>query len=446
MLSWLPLVGCAPVRVDVPLDVLPVDPPAGVVVSYPVDARPASQRVAGGFYSTSLPVPFTTHGDANLRPSPLGLVDHAVMEGISKALVVDDTAVPVQVRVYVLRLEGRRDVSDAQWVSVLTGGLAGTVGKFLYPAWFEVDGRVRVRLDVDGQPPLLRDFAAYAVHQRPLALTWPYWSLGRRSPTREAFQDGFRQVHDELADEIGRFVAQAARGEPLTAGFAPEHTAFSSLDGGDGSSDTFDLRGPGEDRLASRKYGHPRFSMWTGHDTRAGDVVGLVGLPLDTFGYGVGVTDGLQANVDLTVLGLFNGVAGGLRARALRVGPTQLSFDGSVGLNVALPPERRHRPELASTNVGAGAVISHRPHEVTWFVAGGAWRADVRHTYDAFDAIALGTLHGVRFGPGVEAQVTPTAVVGLRLDAMSTFQDGEALALRDRSSWVWVPQIGVGLR
>ncbi len=440
------LLGCAPALVDLPAPDVLGRPPQGapVAVAWPVDARPAPERAGGGFYDSTLPVPFVTHGDVNLRPSPLGFVDRATRTGLAWAGVPEDPAADVEVRVYVLHLAGSRDVSDAQWVSTLTGGVAGTFGKFIYPAFFEVRGAVRV--EVRGPAGVIvRDVDAYAVREVPVARTWGVWSLFRRDVAQEQMTDAFVEVEQELLHGIGLVVVGGREGL-ASGGDAPTANAFTSLDPDWRSSDTFELRGAYEDERALAKYGHARFSLWTGHDTDRGDVVGQLGLPLDTFGYDIGVYDRVQAHVDLTVLGLYNGASGGARVQVIEVGDTKLSVEGWVGLNVALPPERRYVPELAALSAGGAVMVSARPKEITWFASAGLFGADVRHSYDAFGGVEEGDAYGVRIGPGFELQVTPTAVVGLKVEALAQVSAGTALRLTDLPPVVLVPQIGLGLR
>ena len=439
-------VACAPALVKLPAPEVLGRPGEGtaVALAWPVDARPAPERAGGGFYDATLPEPFITHGDVNLRPSPLGLVARATRTGLVWAGVPEDDAAPTEVHVYVLHLAGSRDVSDAQWVSTLTGGVAGTFGKFIYPAFFEVRGTVRV--EVRGPAGVIvRDVDAYAMRKVPIARTWGVWSAFRRSVPKELMTDAFEEVEQELLHGIGLVVVGgrdglATGGEPATA------NAYTSLDADWRSSDSFDLRGAYEDDRALLKYGHARFSLWTGHDTDRGDVVGQIGIPLDTFGYDVGVHDRVQAHVDVTVLGLYNGASGGARVQALEFGATKLSLEGWAGLNMALPPERNYVPELAALSAGGAAILSTRPKEFTWFATAGIFGAHVRHTYDAFGGVAEGEAYGVRFGPGFERQVTPTMVLGFKVEAIAQFSGGEALQLTDLPPLVLVPQIGVGLR
>src|SRR5690606_23315438 len=118
----------------------------------------------------------------------------------------------------------------------------------------------------------------------------------------------FADVHEQLARDAGALVAEVVAGRPPRVGRAPVETAFATLASPWIPIDTLDLvDGEGEERPAIRaKYPNPRFSLATGHDTAPGEVVGRVSLPLDTFGYEIGVAPGLQVQVNLTVLGLYN--------------------------------------------------------------------------------------------------------------------------------------------
>lgn len=415
-----------------------------MALAWPVDVRPAPERAGGGFYDATLPVPFVTHGDVNLRPSPLGLVARATRAGIGWAGVPEDPAAETEVHVYVLHLSGSRDVSDAQWVSTLTGGVAGTFGKFIYPAFFEVRGTVRVEVRGPGGV-IVRDVDAYALRKVPIARTWGVWSLFRRSVPKDLMTDAFLEVEQELLHGVG-LVVLGGRDGVVSGGDLPTTNAYTSLDADWRSADTFDLRGAYEDERALAKYGHARFSLWTGHDTDRGDVTGQIGVPLDTFGYDVGVHDRVQAHVDVTVLGLYNGASGGARVQVLEVGATKLSLEAWGGLNLALPPERRYAPELAALSAGGAAILSTRPKEITWFATAGVLGARVRHSYDAFGGVEEGDAYGVRFGPGLERQLTPTMVLGFKLEALAQFSGGDALRLSDLPPLVLVPQIGVALR
>lgn len=452
VIPWLSLgslVACVPPRLEVaapePLS-RPVDGPA-VRLAYPIDARPVDERASGGLYWAAIPLPIVTYGSANLRPGALGIVDRAAHAGLAAAGVpiADDG---LSVELYVLHLAGTRDVSDAQWVSTLTGGAAGLVGKFLYPAFFEVEADVRVVVTgPDGAIRAARDVRASAVRTKPLALSWPYWSLMRRSIPRELFTDAFADVQQQLVSGIGAAIDEARRGDAPSAGVPADAFAYTSLDADWHGLDTFDLRGSGfEDDFARLKYGHARFSLWTGHDTDRGDVIGVVGLPLDTFGYDVGVRDRVQAHLDITVLGLYNGVSGGARVQAIEVGETKVSVEASASVDVALPPESRYSPELAALRYGGGLIISHRPHELTYFAAIGGWAGHVYHEHPVFKGLAEGDAFGVRFGPGIEVQATPTIVVGFRIDANAQFQDGAPVTFGRFGPLTFVPQIAIGLR
>lgn len=103
-------------------------------------------------------------------------------------------------------------------------------------------------------------------------------------------------------------------------------------------------------------------------------------------------------------------------------------------------------PELAALSVGGAAILSTRPKEFTWFATAGLVSAHVRQSYDAFGGVEEGNAYGVRFGPGFERQVTPTLVVGFKVEALAQFSGSDALRLSDLPPLVLVPQIGVGLR
>lgn len=448
-LTLASLVACAPARLEIAApEALPVPvegPP--VRLSYPVDARPAGERASGDLYWAAIPLPIVTYGSANLRPSTLPFVDRAARAGLAaRGVPVGGDGLTADL--YVLHFAGTRDVSDAQWVSTLTGGAAGLVGKFLYPAYFEVHADVRVVVRrPDGSIVAARDVAASAVEKKALALSWPYWSLFRRKIPSELFTRAFNDVQGELVDGIGGVIDEARRGEAPSSGSLADAYAYESLDSDWHGADTFDLRGSGfEDDFAREKYGHARFSLWTGHDTARGQVIGEVGFPLDTFGYDIGVAKRAQAHLDITVLGLYNGVSGGGRVQAIEVGDTKVSIEGSASVDLALPPARHYVPEVAALRYGAGVIISDRPHELTYFVAAGGWSGHVFHEYPVFDGLGAGHAFGVRFGPGIEVQATPTAVIGFRVDAVAQFQDGAPVRFASFGPLVLVPQLAIGLR
>lgn len=425
---------------------MPLSGPA-VDLSYPVDARPAGERASGGHYSASVPLPFVVYGDANLRPGSLAFVDRAARAGLAANGVplADDG---LDIDVYVLHFAGIRDISDAQWVSTLTGGLSGLVGKFLYPAFFEVRAQARIVVrNPDGTVRDVRDVEAFAIRKRPLALTWAYWSLFRRNVGSELFTAAFLDVQDQLAHDLGAVIDEARRDQPPVAGILASSFAYSSLDADWHGADSFDLRGSGfEDPFSLAKYGHARFSLWTGHDTDRGDVIGQVGIPIDTFGYDVGVHDRVQAHLDLTVLGFYNGASLGLRAQVIEVEDTKISLEGTVTTDVALTAERSYLPEVAALRVGGGAILSHRPKEVTFFAAMSGWSGHVYHEYPVFEGLVEGSAYGLTFGPGVEVQATPTVVIGVRVDAIAQFQNGVPVRVASVGPLVVVPQLAFGLR
>ena len=201
-----------------------------------------------------------------------------------------------------------------------------------------------------------------------------------------------------------------------------------------------------EDGLARQKYGHARFSLFTGHDTGKGEVIGKIGLPLDTFGYEVGLADGLQTELDLTVLGLYNSAEFGGRKRLFTFGPSKLAFQASVGTDFALESERDFVPVLASLHGSGSLLWSRRQREVTTFVQVGGFSARVFEEVDAFPDLQLGQAHGISASTGAELQITPNVVLGARLSATATFQTDGLLQVGTLGPLLVVPQIGLGLR
>lgn len=446
------LVACAPTLVELPPPSFVGDVPAAgptVALTYPVDVRPAGERRDGGFYDTTFAVPMLTYGDVNLRPAPEVAIDRAARAALAaRGVPVVAGDADLRVRVFLLHHGGFLDISDAQWVSTLTGGIAGTVGGFFYPAFMIVDSHVRIEItDRDGRVIAVRDVVSYQVERRRYALTWDVLYLFRRQVVAERFEVAFGRAHNETAIALAAIVDDARHGRPITAGVPPEAPAFSSLAPSWRRADTFDFdRDAARSSRALKKYGSDRFSLYTGHDTARGDLVGRIGLPRDTLGYELGVTDDVQAQVDFTLLGLYNSGAIGARVHALRFGPTYVSVSGELGGNVVLFRETSWLPELASTYGGLGLTVSHRPGEVTWFAQGNVTLSNVLRTYDAFPDLTRGRVIGLIAGPGVELQLTPTAVVAFRLDATANFQDGEPLDLGPLGPFVAVPQVGLGLR
>jgi hypothetical protein len=451
---WSPillLVGCAPTVVH-------VEPPSwapaaasgpSVELDYPIDARPAGERRDGGYYDTTVPLPVVTYGDTNLRPLPVESVDEALRAGLaSRGVPLVDRDGDLRVRVFVLHCAGTRDISDAQWVSTLTGGLAGTVGKFLYPVFLGVDATIRLEvLDRAGAVLATRDVIASEIVRTSVANTWSWLHLFRRNVVAESFTRAFTTVHHRLGYDGAIAIDEARHGEALTTGVPVATPAEHALLRVWSGIDTFDLRNTdAEDPAALAKYGSARFSLWTGHDQHHGEVVGHLALPIDNLGYEVAISDRTQLVTDLTVLGLYNGAELGVRTHVLAVGATRVSVEGGFGFDVALPPEDRFRPSLAALDGGAGALVSTRPRELTSFLAFHASAVHVFRTYDAFPDLEPGALVSLSAGPGFELQITPTMVVGVRLDATARFQNGDLLDLGPLGQITPVPRIGVGLR
>ncbi|MCO4743722.1 MAG: hypothetical protein KC912_02965 [Proteobacteria bacterium] len=443
ILPLLALTGCVPAHIVVPAPDYDVRQPEGdaVSVSFPVDVRPSEERRDGGFYTSSLPLPFVSHGDANLEPSSLGAVARATEGALMERGVPEQDDSAYDVRLYVLHHAGTRDVSDAQWTSTLTGGLAGTVGKFVYPAFFVAYSTVRV--EVEGPAgTTVRDVTAYATHRRSVARTWGWPSLFRKAPAKQAMTDVLSEMHTDLGRQIATVIDENRSGE--VSGEAPTVPAQHSLHRWS-QADSFTARGK-EPAWVAAKYPSERFSLVTGHDTTKGEVVGRIALPLDTLGYDVGIFDRWQWQLDVTVLGLVNQAGTGLRTQVGRVGDFAFSMEASAGLTVALPPSESYRPSLAALNARGTGMISWRPGEVTWFARAGWSAISVRHELEEIPDLELGGAIAITASPGLEVQLSTTTLLALQVRTSATFQNGNPLALGRLGAVQVVPQFALGLR
>jgi hypothetical protein len=453
-LPWLLFTGCAPTAIEVPPPGSLAVPASGpsVTLSYPIDARPAGERRDGGYYDTTVPLPLVLYGDVNVTPSPGEQVDRALEAALVSEGIPLEPGGDLQVRVFVLHHVGTFDVSDAQWVSTLTGGIAGTVGKFLYPVFVTVEGQLRLEIrDEGGEVLAVRDVEAFAVRKLPYAFTWGVWSLWRKDRVANEFVGAFTEVQARMGADAVAVIDAVRHGEAPTAGVPATDPAQHALDPAWRPADTFDLRdGVAEDAFARAKYGNDRFSLLTGHDTEKGDVVGHIGIGGETFGYEVGILDEAQARVNVTLLGLVNQAEGGMRMQVGRRGPSALSLEGLVGTDVTLLPADRYRPRLAAVHFDTDVIASARPKEVTWSYRGGANFALATATLDVDDdgvaEVVPGRILGLHTGPGAEVQLTATTLLAFRLTASAQFQGGDLLDLGPLGSIVLLPQISLGLR
>ena len=458
------LTGCATKTIEVAPPELSVAPSAGpsVGVAYPLDARPAGQRRDGAYYSTSIPLPLITYGDINLRPGPSDTLYRSAQAGMTARGIPSPDSIPdYQVRLFVLEHAGISDVSDAQWVSTLSGGFTGTLGKFFYPAFVVVTARVRVQvLDDLGRTVVVRDVEALAVRRRTVARTWGVLSLFRRRVVPELFTEAFAEVHHQLALDIAAVADDARHGRLPSVGQPPTQPVFTALQSGWRRADTLTPVNEETDVVA-KKYGSHRFSLLTGHDTVRGEAVGQLGIPLETFGYELGVTDTFQAQIDLTLLivapylerlvplldqgiddaGLFTGLTTGGRLQLWCGGASCVSASAYGGLDTAFLQDQSYRPQVAALRTGAGLMYSVRPGDVTLFAGTGP---SLTRGLKSFQAFTDGDLRELRIaaGPGAELQLTQTVLLAARVDASIPLESSSF----DVSAIEWLPQLYLGLR
>lgn len=444
MLSLLATLACAPAFLTVPepeFSAIPDEGPA-VDLHFPVDARPTEERRGGAWYTSSIPLPFVTHGDANLEPTGLGAIARATEGALGERGIPDAPAADIDVRLYVLRHAGTRDVSDAQWTSTLTGGLAGNVGKLLYPVFFVGYGTVRVEV-ITPERTVVRDVTAFSTQRMPVFRSWGWIYAFSRAPAKEAMTEVLLDTHAALGREIALVVDQARRGEEVSAGEAATTPSAHSL-GTWSQADSF--RREGVPPWVRAKYPAERFSLMTGHDTEKGEVVGRIAVPLDTLGYDVGVSDRLQWQLDVTLLGLVNEASTGLRVRLLRLGDLAFSLQGGLALTVGLPPSERYRPIVGALAARGSGIASWRPGEVTWYLRGGWSSLSVRHEFEELPELEEGAAIAVSGAPGLEFQLSTTALFAFELRTSATFQNGNPLALGELGAFTVIPQVAFGLR
>jgi hypothetical protein len=420
-----------------------------VALAWPVDARAPFERTElGRYYAYNLPA--AVYGDANLGPDPLALVDRSLTAGLP-AMGVPLTSwedADYRVRVFVLDHVGTRDVSDANWVSTATGGIAGTLGKFVTPAFAMVEARLRLEVRRrDGSLVVVRDIAAFRVEKRELAATWAYWSLLQRNIHAEMFTRAFRGVEADLARDAALVIDQARHGEPVVAGLAPDHPVYASLREWN-RPDTLQygpVVDPWDHAVAMAKYGQERFSVASGWAADRGELVGRLGFPANNLGYDLGVAEGAQILLDLTVFGRINSAGAGQRARVVQSGRwaarVELRAAGDAVLLDEAPKGRFFgdwNPRFAGTTTQGAALLSARFGALTPYTrVGGAFvyrreavGSGLLPTLDAGQAL------GFLGAPGLELQIGPVVAVALEASA-HVWDTGEADL---------TPQVTVGLR
>ncbi|TNE90908.1 MAG: hypothetical protein EP330_07035 [Deltaproteobacteria bacterium] len=445
MLPLLPLLlGCAPRHLVIPEPEYVVATPRGeaVAVSYPVDVRPTEERRDGGWYTTSLPLPFATHGDANLTPTSLGAIARASHGALAERGIPEDPESDTRVSLYVLHHAGTRDVSDAQWTSTLTGGVAGYVGKFVYPVFFVGYGAVRVEVETP-EYRVVRDVSAYSVRRMSVVKSWAWPHLFRKSPSKEAMTEVLAEVHTELGREIAAVVDQARTGHEITAGEPAVEPSAHSL-GTWSQADSF--RRHDLPPWVAAKYPSERFSLMTGHDTVKGEVVGRIAFPLDTVGYDVGLTDRLQWQLDITVLGVVNQARTGLRYRLFRYGDLAFAAQLSTKADVTLLPSEGYVPSVVAISARGSGILSWRPSEITWYARGGWSAVHVRREIAELPDLRAGRAVAISGASGFELQLSATTLLAFELRASSTYQNGNPLALGDLGTFQVVPLLALGLR
>lgn len=462
-LTALALAGCLPKRIV-------VDPPEwtetpsavvsgpSVAVGYPIDARPAGERrdlarYQGNNFATLV------YGDGAISPTPLEAIDRMAAaalraEGIPAAPWED---ADYRVRVFVLGHAGRRDMSDANWVSTATGGLAGTVGQFVYDNYAVVDARLRLEVrDRAGAVVAVRDVRAFHVEHGTVGRNWSLWYLYLRAPNAEMFDRAFDAVHAALAHDVVAVIEQARRGEPVVAGLPATATAYHFLEAWDPpeSLDFLPGKRASDPDVVVAKFGSPTFSVLSGQEARKGETVGRVGAP--QLGYDVGIGDRSQLLFDLTAFGEVNQAGAGIRWRALERGGAALALEERFGFDFTLfdlqiypaEPSLEIRPVFAGATDTVAAVASLRTGDFTVYGRGGG--AVVGRLAEVADARTLpdlrrGLAWGPQLGVGLEYQLGPTVAVAGQVVGNLWIQDGAPLPGDVGDVWI-APQITVGLR
>ena len=452
------LAGCLPKRLtlDVPdWTVGPALPAQGptVALAWPVDARPPNERTELGRYQ-NFNLPLVVYGDANLYPEPMSALDRTLTASLP-AMGIPLTSwseADYRVRVFVLHRTGTRDVSDANWVSTATGGIAGTLGRFVTPSFAMVETRVRLEISRrDGTVAAVRDVAAFRVEERPLGTTWPYWSLFFRSIHAEMFEKAFREVDADLGRDVALVIEQARREGPVVSGLVPDRPVYASP-GEWPRPDTLHLGREGDawDQAAARaKYGEERFSVHSGWGAGRHDLVGRFGYPAGNFGYDLGLADGVQLLLDLTVFGRLNGAGGGARVRLVRfqhlAAALEVRAQGDVVLFDPAPKAQLvgpWSPRFAGTTGHLTALVSLREGAFTPYARLGGSLVYRREAVegDLLPDLSTGTAAGPWLAPGAELQIGPVVALAAELGVRRWWTAGDA------GGYALAPQVTVGLR
>ncbi|MBT3223872.1 MAG: hypothetical protein HN348_32795 [Proteobacteria bacterium] len=325
---------------------------SSISLAYPIDMR---MQFEGGYYDSSVPAPLHTYGDLNLRPHPIDAIYDNVHAALrAREITLSDNA-DLKVNLYVLQHTGTRDTANAQWVSTVTGGIASTASKFFYPCFMSVYGRIRVEiLDGEGNTVVIRDINSEGTRRAPVALLWGVLYLWTRAPAAENYEALFLDLHTEMATQVANVIEEVAITGTSTSGTPPTTGVQHSFDPHHDITNTFaSLSDDEAAKLADTRYGSQRFSVFSGHSLQRGTTVGRIGLPLDTFGYDIGLTNRLHSQIDLTILGIYNSLSAGLRLHLLMARRTRLSIQGHLGTQFVLLDGRRIRPAIAGWASGA---------------------------------------------------------------------------------------------
>lgn len=459
---------CAPARLQLPPPALQAVEPAGqpVQLSYPVDLRPPAERRDAPYYVGTFPVGQVVYGDAQLRPGALDAIDRDLQLGLQAAGVPQQAGAGIVVHTWVLAHAGIRDASDAQWVSTISGGTTGLISKLIYPSTFAARVHLRVLVeDAQGHPLALRDVRAHHVNRAITAHTWGIWYPFGPGLTPRLFTDAFERVHEEIAVETGRIVDQARRRVELSAGEPPVETPYAgmrSLRAPDSISPGLDPSDP----IVADRYPARRFSVVTGHDTTAGEVVGTIGLPLDTFGYEVGLSDDLQLGLGITLLvvapylesyvpyvevgevgGVYDTVGLDLRAQLLCWRASCVSAELGGGVDSAILDDGGIRAVLGGARARSRVLFSLRPGPITWFGTLGSETQWGLASLEPLVTPGLGRTSRLHLGPGAEMQLTPTMALAAELQLGVSLVDGQ---LPEHDRWTELirplPQLTLGLR
>ncbi|MCA9572410.1 MAG: hypothetical protein KC656_31440, partial [Myxococcales bacterium] len=274
---------------------------------------------------------------------------------------------------------------------------------------------------------------------------WGLWSLYRRSPIGEAMTEALLALHADLEADLRTLFHEVTRGEPITAGSPPDTPAQHALLRHWERPDSLRRASAGGALLEAKGYGSP-FSVVSGQRITRGEVVGRLGLPLDTLGYDIGLHEDVQLLLDVTVLGVASSATVGVRWRPLVVGDTTLAVEARAGGWLALqyPPARL---VLAGSSFGVATVLARTPENrgMTWFARAGVTSLSVNEPVSAFPTLQQGSVVGYALAPGVEAQLTPTTALAVQLTLLAQVQAGRPLT-HGIGPFLPVPQLTLGFR